>query len=140
MTQSAIDTRVSSPAATSYLPLIARVLLAAIFLLSGISKVFAPGPTQAYIASAGLPLPLLGYIVALVVEIGGGALLLVGYRTREAALVLALFTIVLALAFHNNFADQNQMIHFLKNLAIAGGLLQVTAFGAGSLSIDARTR
>ena len=76
--------------------------------------------------------------MALVVEIGGGVLLVVGYRTREAALALALFTIVAALGFHNNFAEQNQMIHFLKNLAIAGGLLQIVAFGAGSISLDAR--
>ena len=65
-------------------------------------------------------------------------LLLVGFQTRWSALVLAAFTIAAALAFHHAFGDQNQMIHFLKNIAIAGGLLQVTAFGAGSFSIDAR--
>jgi putative oxidoreductase len=128
----------SSASTTGWLPLLGRLLLALIFILSGVSKVFAPGPTQAYIASAGLPLPLLGYIIALVVEIGGGVLLAVGYRTRETALVLAIFTVVAGLAFHSNFADQNQMIHFLKNLALAGGLLQIVAFGAGSLSVDAR--
>ncbi|MGP8121517.1 MAG: DoxX family protein [Xanthobacteraceae bacterium] len=138
MSQSAIQTSSSSTSTTSWLPLLGRLLLALIFIMSGVNKLFAPGPTQAYIAAAGLPLPLVAYIVALVVEIGGGVLLLVGYRTREAALALALFTIVAALGFHNNFAEQNQMIHFLKNLAIAGGLLQVVAFGAGSISLDAR--
>jgi putative oxidoreductase len=138
MSQSAIQTPASSASATGYLPLLGRLLLAAIFLLSGVNKLFAPGPTQAYIAAAGLPLPLVAYIVALVVEIGGGVLLVVGYRTREVALALALFTVVAALGFHNNFAEQNQMIHFLKNLAIAGGLLQIVAFGAGSISLDAR--
>jgi putative oxidoreductase len=73
-----------------------------------------------------------------VVELGAGALLLAGYRTRLAALVLAVFSIAAALGFHHDFADQNQMIHFLKNVAIAGGLLEVAAFGAGPLSIDAR--
>ncbi|MGO9358833.1 MAG: DoxX family protein [Xanthobacteraceae bacterium] len=138
MSQSAIQTSSSSTSTTSWLPLLGRLLLALIFIMSGVNKLFAPGPTPAYIAAAGLPLPLVAYIVALVVEIGGGVLLLVGYRTREAALALALFTIVAALGFHNNFAEQNQMIHFLKNLAIAGGLLQVVAFGAGSISLDAR--
>jgi putative oxidoreductase len=138
MSRSAVHTSTSSTSSTGWVPLLGRLLLALIFIMSGVSKVLAPGPTQAYIASAGLPLPLVGYIVALIVEIGGGVLLVVGYRTREVAIALALFTIVAALAFHNNFADQNQMIHFLKNLALAGGLLQVVAFGAGSISVDAR--
>jgi putative oxidoreductase len=140
MSQSAIQGSATSTSTTGWLPLLGRLLLALIFIMSGVSKVFAPGPTQAYIASAGLPLPLLGYVVALVVEIGGGVLLLIGYRTREAALALALFSVAAALGFHNNFADQNQMIHFLKNLALAGGLLQVVAFGAGSLSLDGRRK
>lgn len=134
----AIDTNASSASASGWVPLLGRVLLAVIFILSGVGKVFAPGQTQAYIAAAGLPLPLVAYIVALVVEIGGGVLLLIGYRSREAAVVLAIFTVAAALGFHNNFADQNQMIHFLKNLAITGGLLQVFAFGPGRLSLDKR--
>lgn len=72
------------------------------------------------------------------VEIGGGLALVLGYRTRFAAAVLAIFSFVAALFFHSNFADQNQMIHFFKNVAIGGGLLQVSAFGAGRLSLDAR--
>ncbi len=94
--------------------------------------------TQGYIASAGLPAPLLGYLIAIIVEVGGGLLLLIGYQTRVVALILAAFTVVAALAFHHDFADQSQMIHFLKNIAVTGGLLQVAAFGAGALSLDVR--
>jgi putative oxidoreductase len=82
---------------------------------------------------------VVSYAIALVVEVGGGLLLLLGYRTRLAALGLAIFSVAAAVGFHHNFADQNQMIHFLKNLAIAGGLLQVVTFGAGGFSLDART-
>jgi putative oxidoreductase len=115
-----------------------RFLLAILFILSGLSKLGAPAATQAYIASAGLPLPLLAYVGAVAVELGGGLLLLAGYRTRAAALALAVFTLVAALFFHNQLGDRNQFIHFMKNLAICGGLLQVYVFGAGGLSIDAR--
>jgi putative oxidoreductase len=119
-------------------PLIGRILLAVLFILSGVSKLADPAGTQGYIASVGLPLPLLAYIVGLVVEIGGGAMLLVGYRTRVAAIALALYTVVAAVFFHHAFGDQNQFIHFMKNLAITGGLLQVAAFGAGAFSVDNR--
>jgi putative oxidoreductase len=117
---------------------IGRLLIAAVFILSGLSKIAAPTVTQGYIASVGLPAPLLGYVIAIVVEVGGGVLLLVGYQARIVSLVVAAFTLATALFFHNNFADQNQMIHFLKNIAMIGGLLQITAFGGGSFSIDAR--
>jgi putative oxidoreductase len=115
---------------------LSRLLLALLFVLSGIGKFAAPAGTQAYIAAAGLPLPLVGYLIAVVVELGGGLLLIVGYQTRLVATAMALFTLAAALFFHNNFADQNQMIHFLKNIAITGGLLHVAAFGAGAFSVD----
>jgi putative oxidoreductase len=115
-----------------------RLLLAILFLLSGLSKLAAPAATTGYIASAGLPYPVLGYVVALAVELGGGLLLLAGFHARIAAAIMAAFTIAAALAFHSNFADQNEKIHFLKNVALAGGLLQVVAFGAGPFSLDAR--
>ncbi len=120
-----------------YLSPLGRLLIAPLFLLAGFGKLAAPAATKAYIASAGLPLPDISYLAALAVEIGGGLLLLAGYRTRPVALGLAFFTLVTALVFHHDFADQNQMTHFLKNLAITGGLLQYAAFGAGILSIDA---
>ena len=124
-----------------YTPSIAtfgRLLIAVTFLLSGIGKIAAPAMTIGYIGSAHLPLPTLAYIVAVVVEVGGGLLLVFGFQTRIVALVMAVFCVAAALSFHNNFADQNQMIHFLKNISMAGGLLQVVAFGAGSFSIDGR--
>jgi putative oxidoreductase len=120
------------------LPFVGRTLIAAIYLLSGTSKIAAPAMTIGYIQSVGLPLPTLGFIIALLVEIGGGVALVLGYRTRLVAAIMALFTIATALAFHNNLADQNQFIHFFKNVAMAGGLLQIVAFGAGRFSLDAR--
>jgi putative oxidoreductase len=123
-------------ALTRYAPFLGRVLIAVIFLFSGFGKIADPTGTQGYIVAAGLPLPLVAYLIAVLVEAGGGLLLLVGYQTRLAALALAAFSVAAALGFHHDFADQNQMIHFLKNLAIAGGLLQVVAFGAGAFSLD----
>ncbi|MBM2853278.1 MAG: DoxX family protein [Steroidobacteraceae bacterium] len=123
---------------TSYAPAIGRWLLAAIFLISGIGKLMNPAGTIGYISAVGLPLPELGYVLAVIVEVGGGLLLVLGYQARIAALALAVLTIVAGIFFHGNFGDQNQFIHFLKNLAIAGGLLQVVAFGAGRLSFDLR--
>ncbi|MPZ57904.1 MAG: DoxX family membrane protein [Rhizobiales bacterium] len=114
-----------------------RLLMAILFLLSGLSKLAAPAATMGYIASAGLPFPVFGYVAALGVELGS-LLLLAGFHARIAAAILAAFTVAAGLAFHSNFADQNEMIHFLKNVALAGGLLQVVAFGAGSFSLDAR--
>lgn len=118
--------------------LIGRILLSAIFILSGFSKVAAPAAMVGYIESVGLPFPQLALGIAIAVELGGGLLLIAGYRTRLVALGLALFSVATALAFHSNLADQNQFIHFFKNIAMAGGLLQVVAFGAGRFSLDAR--
>src|SRR5258705_4052893 len=109
-----------------------RLLIAAIFLVSGLGKLANPQMTQGYIASAGLPFPLLAYVTAVAIELGGGALLVVGFQARAASIVMATFTVAAALSVHHNLADQNQMAHFLKNIAITGGLLQVVAFGAGS--------
>ena len=122
----------------SALPLIGRVMIAAIFLLSGVSKVTAPAATIGYIQSAGLPLPQVGFAVAVLIELGGGIALVLGYRTRIVAAILAAFAIFTALAFHSALGDQNQFINFFKNVAMAGGLLNVVAFGAGAWSLDAR--
>jgi putative oxidoreductase len=120
--------------------LIGRILLSAIFILSGFSKLAAPAMMIGYISSVGLPLPQLALAAAIIVEIGGGLALIAGYRTRTVAAVLALFSVFTALAFHGALGDQNQFIHFFKNIAMAGGLLQVVAFGAGRFSLDARRR
>jgi putative oxidoreductase len=119
-----------------YLPFIGRILIGLPFAMSGLSKLAAYGPTTAMIGAAGLPLPPLAFAVAVAVELGGGLLLILGYSVRPVALALAAFSIATALSFHSNFADQNQMIHFLKNVMMAGGLLQIAAFGAGAISIE----
>jgi putative oxidoreductase len=126
----------SSSNTANALPLVGRILLAAIFVIGSFGKIATPEGTQGYIASVGLPMPLLSYIAAIVVELAGGVLLIVGYRTRLVAAVLAVFSIVTALVFHHALGDQNQLFHFLKNLAMAGGLLQVVAYGAGAFSLD----
>lgn len=132
------------PTTSNSLPLSAwlasggRVLLAAIFVAGGLSKLADPAGTAAYINSVGLPLPLLAAWGAIAVELLVGIALIIGYRVRLAALVLALFCLATALLFHNDFADQMQLIMFMKNIAIAGGLMQVAAFGGGPLSIDGR--
>ena len=127
----------NTTATQSAVPAIGRLLLAAIFIFSGIGKSLAPAGTIGYIESAGLPFATLGLIVAIAVELGGGVLLALGFKTRIVALGLAIFSVVTALVFHNALGDQNQLIHFLKNIAMAGGLLQVVAFGAGAYSVDA---
>lgn len=115
-----------------------RVLLSQIFIISGLSKVANPAGTIGYIQSVGAPLPELAYALALMVELGLGLALLVGYRTRLAAAGIAIFTLAAAFMFHNQLGDQIQQIMFLKNLTIVGGLLMVMAFGAGGFSLDAR--
>ncbi|MBI1261520.1 MAG: DoxX family membrane protein [Rhizobiales bacterium] len=123
---------------TNYATLAARLLISVLFIMAGANKAFHADGTIAYIASSGLPFPPLSYAGAVAVELGGGLLLLLGYQTKWAALALAIFTLVTAAVFHNNFADQTQMIMFMKNLAIAGGLFQIFAYGGGGWSIDAR--
>ena len=118
--------------------LLARVLLSLLFLYSGIGKLLGPEGTMAYIAKAGLPLPLLSYAMALVVELGVATALLLGWRTREAAAMMALFSVASALMFHHQFSDKGQLIQFLKNLAIAGGFVQLMLGPVGRWSWDAR--
>jgi putative oxidoreductase len=122
-----------------YVPLLGRVLMGVPFLMSGLGKLAAYAGTVGYISSVGLPAAPLAYVIAVLVEVGGGLLLISGYRVRPVSLAMAVFTLATAVFFHRNFGDQNQMIHFLKNVMIAGGLLQVSYFGAGAWSLDART-
>ena len=121
---------------TRYLAALGRVLIGAIFVLSGAGKLAAYGATTAEITAVGLPFPPLAYATAVVVEVGVGLLLLIGFRARAAALVLAIWCVLTAVFFHSHFGDQNQMINFLKNLMIAGGLLQIVHYGAGAFSVD----
>ncbi|OHV17628.1 LysR family transcriptional regulator [Methylorubrum extorquens] len=120
------------PAPVRFVPAAGRLLMGTIFLASGLGKLAAPTAALGYIQSAGLPLPQVALAAAILVEVGGSLLLIAGYRVRLVAMILALFSIATALTFHTAFADQNQLIHFLKNLAMAGGLLHVVAFGAAA--------
>jgi putative oxidoreductase len=125
--------------ALRYLPFVGRLFIGLPFIASGLSKLAAHSATLALILSSSLPLPPpLAYAGAICVEVGCGFLIVVGYQTRIVASVLALFCLVTAICFHTNFADPNQTFHFIKNLVMTGGLLQVVAYGAGSYSIDDR--
>jgi putative oxidoreductase len=123
---------------TKYLPFFGRLLIGGIFVLSGLSKLATYGAVTAGIAAVGLPFPPLAFATAVIVEVGFGFLLIAGFQTRLIALALALWCVVTAVFFHRNFADQNQMIHFLKNMMIMGGLLQIVHFGPGAVSVDGR--
>jgi putative oxidoreductase len=117
---------------------IGRCLMAVLFLLSGFGKVVAPAATIGWIASTGLPLPSVGYAVAIIIELGGGLMLILGWRIPALGVVLSVYAMATAFIFHRNVADQNQLFHFLKNIAVTGGLFQLMAFGAGNFSLDAR--
>jgi putative oxidoreductase len=118
--------------------LLGRLLLSVIFVLSGAQKLVNFSGTVALMGSEGLPFPVVAAIVAVVVECVGSILLIIGYQTRLVGIVMAAWCIATALIAHRDFSDQDQMIHFLKNVAMAGGFLQLVAFGAGGWSIDAR--
>ncbi|MBU6436518.1 MAG: DoxX family protein [Betaproteobacteria bacterium] len=127
------------------LALLGRLLIAALFLPSGLSKIAGFAGTVGYVASQGLPAPTLLAAVAVVVEVGFTLLLVLGWGTRWVALGMAVFTVLAGVLFHNFWAApadevMMQTINFYKNIAIAGGLLFVAAFGPGALSVDARRR
>lgn len=138
-----MSTSSASTTANNALNLAGRVLLAALFLPAGISKLTGFAGTVGYISSVGLPLPTVGAALALVVEIVGSLALLAGFGTRIAALVLAAFTLVASFFFHAFWAvpaDQAFVVQllFFKNVALVGGLLALAANGAGGWSLDAR--
>jgi putative oxidoreductase len=119
-----------------YGPPLGRILIAALFVISGFDKLMDTGGTAGYIASQGLPMPQVLVWVAIIIELLGGLMLVVGYKVRAAVLVLFLFTIVATVVFHPWWADPSQQNDFLKNVAILGGLLYVAAHGAGKLAMD----
>ena len=121
--------------------LVGRILLAFIFIKSGFGKIPGFEGTVGYIASKGLPLPQIGAIIAILVELGGGILLAIGFKARWAALAIAIFTLAAGILFHNYWAmeaaqQQAQSISFWKNIAITGGALAFFAFGPGRYSVD----
>jgi len=121
---------------TAAAPALGRLLLSLIFIWSGIGKLAMPGGMIGYIASAGVPAPTVAFAIAVIVELGGGLLLLTGLLTRWAALALAVFCLFTAFVFHG-FGDLNSQINAMKNISMTGGLLYVAAFGAGAWSLDA---
>lgn len=127
------------------LALVGRILMAWLFIPAGWGKIAGFAGAVGYATSAGLPMPQVGVAIGLAIELLGGIMILVGFRTRWAALALALFTLVAAFFFHNYWAmpeaqRMGQQINFDKNVAITGGLLVLAAFGAGAFSLDGRKR
>jgi putative oxidoreductase len=124
---------------TRYFLFAGRLFIGLPFLASGLSKVANYAGTIVLIESSKLPLPPpLAYVGAISVEAGCGLLIILGYQTRIVAIVFALFCLTTAVFFHTNFADPNQTFHFIKNLIMTGGLLQIFANGAGAISVDNR--
>jgi putative oxidoreductase len=118
--------------------LIGRILIAALFLIAAYNKARGMPGTAAYFTRLGVPAAAIMAWVVIAFETLAGLLVLVGFQTRCVALAIAIFTVIAALLAHTNFADGNQLNHFLKNLAIAGGCLALFVSGAGAFSIDAR--
>lgn len=118
--------------------LIARIFVAVLFLIAAYNKFKGLGGSTAYFTKLGVPAPSLAAPIVAAFELVAGILLLVGFKTRLVALALAIFVVIAALLAHTNFADGNQLNHFLKNLAIAGGCLALFVTGSGAYSIDAK--
>jgi putative oxidoreductase len=122
-------------------PLAGRIMLGLIFVMSGFGKVTGFEGTVGYVASKGLPMPQVLAAIGAVVELGGGLLLILGWKARLAGALLFVFTAVAGVLFHNFWAAapeqaQGQMIHFMKNLSIMGGMLYVVVYGSGPLAVD----
>lgn len=127
------------------LALLGRILLAWLFIPAGWGKIAGFAGTVGYATAAGVPMPQVGVALGLMIELAGGLMILVGFKARWGALALALFTVVAAFFFHAFWAmpeaqQAMQKIQFNKNIAIAGGLLALAAFGPGALSLDGRRR
>jgi putative oxidoreductase len=125
------------------MPLIGRILIAALFLVAGIGKAMAFAGTAGYMAKIGFPMPEVMTAIAIAIEAGGAILLIIGWKTRWVAWILVIFVVVATFAAHRFWEfDASQMVNqrtqFLKNFAIIGGLLFVAAFGPGSISVDKR--
>ncbi|MBY0473889.1 MAG: DoxX family protein [Nitrosomonas sp.] len=116
--------------------LVARIFLGQIFLISGLLKISGYEGTQGYMDAMGVPGMLLPLVIAL--EVLGGLAIVLGWQTKLASMILAAFTLVAAVIFHNNISDQIQMIMFMKNIAITGGLMLLMVHGAGAYSVDSR--
>jgi putative oxidoreductase len=123
----------------AFLLLFGRILLSAIFIVDGILQLSDPGGTARYFAKVHVPVPDFAVWISVAIHLLGGLAVLFGFRAKWAASILALFCVATAFGVHLPAGDMGNMIHFLKNLAIAGGFVYVLAFGAGPISIDERT-
>ena len=137
-TKVSTDTTSSSITLRDVAELGGRILLSSLFVLSGLSKIGAYAATIGYMSAMGVPGALLPVVIA--TELLGGLAIAIGWKTRVTAFLLAGYAVLTALLFHNNFADQTQMIMFLKNVSIAGAFLTLVANGAGKLSLDSKSR
>ena len=136
-------TGITTTSTQDVIALVGRILIAYLFIPAGFGKLMGFAGTVGYITSAGLPLPQVAAAIAILVELGLGIALLLGFKTRIVAIVMAIFTVATALFFHKYWSAPDAMkmmqtINFNKNIAIAGGLLAFAAFGPGRLSIDKR--
>ncbi|MCA9460043.1 MAG: DoxX family protein [Nanoarchaeota archaeon] len=116
--------------------LLGRVLIGGLFAFAGFGKISGFEGTAGWMASAGLPFASFLLILTIILELGGGIALILGYKTKLIAFLLAGFTLLATLLFHNNLSDMNQMLFFTKNLMIVGGLLAFSSFGSGRISLD----
>lgn len=122
----------------TYLPPLGRLLMSSLFLWDGISQLRSPSVFAQYFASVHVPLPNVAIWISVIIHLLGGIALLVGFKTRWAAALLALVAIGTGLGVHLQIGDQDNIIHFYKNLVMTGGLLYVIAFGTGAISIDGK--
>jgi putative oxidoreductase len=125
-------------AISKYGPLGGRILISLLFLLSGVGKIGNYAGTAAYMHAMGVPTALLPLVI--LTEVGGALAIIVGWKTRVVAFLLAGFTLISAVVFHHNFADQMQLINFWKNVSITGAFLLLVVHGAGPLSLDNRSK
>jgi putative oxidoreductase len=133
---SSIDTKLSG--FNDIALLIGRILIGLLFVMAAYAKFKGLTGTTGYLTKLGVPAPSIMAPIVAAFELLAGVLVIVGFKTRLAALAIAIFVVIAALLAHTNFADQNQLNHFLKNLAIAGGCLALFVSGAGAYSVDAR--
>jgi putative oxidoreductase len=137
----AITTTTRTTTQYDWAALVGRILLAAIFIISGFGKIGGFEDTVGYLASKGLPMPQVLAALTILVELGGGILLVLGWKARWAALAIAVFTLLAAFLFHNywTYAEPERMdqyVNFWKNVSIVGGMLVVVAFGPGRYGVD----
>lgn len=124
-------------ATDNFAMLLGRILLSLLFILGGWGKMLGAAATQAMFAKQGLPMVEAAWVLAVVVELGGGLAIMFGIFTRPVGLVMAIWCVATALVAHTNLAERAQEIQFFKNMGLTGGFLYVAAFGAGAWSLDA---